>query len=51
MVFVMLWYDLYVNAKLRAPEITERDKQRPFYEKRALAQRFCKVGYVTNLNF
>lgn len=30
MVFVMLWYDLYVNAKLRAPEITERDKQRPF---------------------
>lgn len=51
MVFVMLWYDLYVNAKLRAPEITERDKQRPFYDKRALAQRFCKVGYVMNLNF
>lgn len=51
MVFVMLWYDLYVNAKLRAPEITERDKQSPSYEKRAFAQRFCKVGFVTNLNF
>lgn len=41
MVFVMLWYDLYVNPKLRFPEITERDKQRPFHEKRALTQCFC----------